>query len=159
MSNKIIEGEQVPKFNILVGEEEILSPADFVGRKLIIYFYPKDNTPGCTTEAKDFAEEYEEFQKLGVEILGVSKDSLKSHTNFANKYKLPFKLGSDPEGKMCESFGVWTEKSMYGRKYMGIERSSFLIDENGKIMKIWRKVSVPQHVKEILNEVKYNEDN
>lgn len=154
MAKIVNAGDKLPYFQVLVEDGKEVSPDDFIGKKLIIYFYPKDNTPGCTAEAKDFAAAYNEFKNLGVEILGVSKDSLKSHANFAKKYDLPFSLASDPEGEMCNIFGVWVEKSMYGRKYMGIERSTFLINEEGIILKIWRKVSVTNHINEVLKEVK-----
>ncbi|MEQ9115428.1 MAG: peroxiredoxin [Rickettsiales bacterium] len=153
MSKDLEVNDQVPHFQVLVGEDKLVSPEDFKGKKLVIYFYPKDNTPGCTTETKEFVENYKNFQSENAEILGVSKDSLKSHKKFIDKLNIPFQLGSDPETKICEKFGVWIEKSMYGRKYMGIDRSTFLIDEAGKIIKIWRKVSVKGHVEEVLKEV------
>jgi len=124
------------------------------GKYLVIYFYPKDNTPGCTTESCDFRDMYYDFEKHNVIVVGVSKDSVKSHDKFKSDHSLPFPLLSDPDTKLCEAFGVWVEKSMYGKKYMGIERSTFLIDPTGKIQKIWRKVKIPNHVQEVLAEIK-----
>lgn len=122
------------------------------GKKIVLYFYPKDDTPGCTTEACGFRDLKSAFEKANTIILGVSKDNEKSHDKFAGKYNLNFKLLSDPEGKLCEAFGVWKEKSMYGKKYFGIERSTFLIDAEGKIVKVWRGVKVPGHMEEVLKE-------
>ncbi len=154
MTNNLDVGMSAPDFKVAISDEKIVSKNDFIGQKLVIYFYPKDNTSGCTSEAKDFAELYDKFKSKNVEILGVSKDSLKSHKNFSEKYNLPFMLGADVEMEMCKSFGVWVEKSMYGKKYMGIERSTFLISETGSILKVWRKVKVKDHAAEILDEVK-----
>lgn len=128
----------------------------FRGKKLVLYFYPKDHTPGCTQESCDFRDYYSDLKKLNVEILGVSRDSVKSHGTFKSKFELPFSLLADEEGKMCESYGVWKEKSMYGRKYMGIERTTVLIDEQGKILKVYPKVSVKEHVSAIINDIREN---
>ena len=117
-------------------------------------FYPKDNTPGCTQEGEDFRDLYKEFKKLKTEIYGVSRDSLKSHEGFKEKYKYPFELISDPEEKLCNLFDVIKEKNMYGKKYMGIERSTFLINKEGKLSAEWRKVKVKGHAAEVLEEVK-----
>lgn len=143
-------GDQAPDFTLASTGEKSFSLNDFKGGKLILYFYPKDDTPGCTTEACDFRDRFERLLSTGVRVLGVSKDSLKKHENFSTKYQLSFPLGSDESSDVCERYGVWVEKSMYGKKYMGIERSTFLIDETGKIQKIWRSVKVPGHVDEII---------
>jgi peroxiredoxin Q/BCP len=129
---------------------ETVSPADFRGNKLVLYFYPKDDTSGCTREAKDFTDLADEFEKAGTWILGVSKDSPASHVRFTSKYDLKVRLASDRDGSVCEAFGTWAEKSMYGRKYMGIERATFLVNRDGTIFRIWRKVKVPGHAKEVL---------
>ena len=123
---------------------------DFAGKPVVLYFYPKDDTSGCTKEALDFTASATAFKKLGAPIIGVSKDTVAAHDKFKKKHKLGVILASDPEGKLIESYGSWVEKSMYGRKYMGIDRSTFLIDGAGKIAKIWRKVRVPGHVEEVL---------
>jgi thioredoxin-dependent peroxiredoxin len=124
--------------------------ADWAGQKVVVYFYPKDDTSGCTREAQDFTALIPEFAKAKTAVVGISKDSVKSHANFADKYELAVTLGSDGDGSVCEAFGVWVEKSMYGRKYMGIERATFLIDANGKIAQIWHKVKVPGHAESVL---------
>jgi peroxiredoxin Q/BCP len=142
-------GNPAPAFSLPTDGNGKASLSDFKGRKLVIYFYPKDDTPGCTTESCGFRDSIEQFNDLGIAIVGVSKDSVKSHDKFKKKYELNFPLISDEEGTMCEAYGVWTEKSMYGKKYMGIERSTFLIDEKGKIARIWRNVKVPGHVDEV----------
>ena len=127
---------------------------EFAGKPLVLYFYPKDDTTGCTKEALDFTASASAFKKLGATVVGVSKDSVAAHDKFKKKHKLNVVLASDPEGKMIESYGSWVEKSMYGRKYMGIDRSTFLIDGKGKIARIWRKVKVPGHVEEVLEAVR-----
>ena len=124
--------------------------AEHKGQIVVLYFYPKDATPGCTKQAIAFKEHQAEFKDANAVILGVSKDSLKKHQNFAAKQELTFALGSDEHNDVCESFGVWKEKSMYGKTYMGIERSTFVIDGDGNIAKSWRKVKVPGHVEEVL---------
>ena len=144
------EGDRVPDVHLEGMNGEEISPADFRGNKLVLYFYPKDDTSGCTREAQDFTAIAEAFEKEGTWILGVSKDSAASHARFAGKYDLKVRLASDVEGKVCEAFGTWTEKSMYGRKYMGIERATFLINRDGTIARIWRKVKVPGHAEEVL---------
>ena len=143
-------GNKVPYFKSPISEDRFLSPDDFKGQKLVIYFYPKDNTPGCTTESADFRDHKEAFEAKKTAIIGISKDSLKKHKNFSDKLALNFPLVSDEGGQVCEDFGVWVEKSMYGKKYKGIERSTFLVNETGHIEKIWRKVKVTGHVKEVL---------
>ena len=131
-----------------------IDSTDLIGKSYVIYFYPKDNTPGCTQEGEDFRDLYKEFKKLKTEIYGVSRDSLKSHEGFKEKYKYPFELISDTEEKLCNLFDVIKEKNMYGKKYMGIERSTFLINKEGKLSAEWRKVKVNGHAAEVLEEVK-----
>lgn len=124
--------------------------SELKGKPVVLYFYPKDNTPGCTKEAIAFSELIEEFGNLGVTIVGVSPDSAKKHDNFIAKHNLAVRLGADTETHTAEAYGVWVEKSMYGKKYMGVERSTFLIDKDGKIAQIWRKVKVPGHAEAVL---------
>jgi peroxiredoxin Q/BCP len=126
------------------------SSEEFKGKKVILYFYPKDSTPGCTSESIDFTNNYDAIQKKNAVVFGISRDSLKSHENFKAKHEMPFELISDPDEILCNYFDVIKEKNMYGRKYMGIERSTFLIDENGILKKEWRKVKVKNHVNEVL---------
>ena len=146
-------GDKIPKFSLNLSNDTVINSKDLIGKAYVIYFYPKDNTPGCTNEAKDFSYLFKDFQKLNVEIIGVSKDSIKSHQNFIEKHNLKIKLGSDLEGKVIEKFGVWVEKKMYGRIYMGIERSSFQISDKGRIENIWRKVKVKGHAKEVYERI------
>lgn len=124
--------------------------ADFAGQKLAVYFYPKDDTSGCTREAQDFTALAAEFEAAGTWVIGISKDSAKSHAKFVDKYDLKVRLLTDADGAACEAFGVWTEKNMYGRQYMGIERATFLINREGVIEKVWRKVKVPGHAENVL---------
>ena len=144
------EGDRVPDVKLVAMDGDPVSPADFRGNKLVLYFYPKDDTTGCTREAQDFTALADEFEKAGTWILGVSKDDPKSHAKFADKYDLKVRLASDSDGAVCEAFGTWVEKSMYGRKYMGIERATFLIDRDGVVKRVWRKVKVPGHAEEVL---------
>jgi peroxiredoxin Q/BCP len=144
------EGSKAPTFKLKNQNGETVSLGDYQGKRVVLYFYPKDDTSGCTKEACSFRDVFPKFGKLNAEILGVSADSVESHKKFAQKYKLPFTLLSDESKKMIEKYGVWKEKSMYGRKYMGIERTTFIIDENGIIKKIFPKVKVTQHDKEVL---------
>ena len=125
-------------------------PSDYRGKMLVLYFYPKDDTSGCTKEAQEFSALCSEFTNAGAVVVGISKDSEKSHAKFIAKYVLKVSLGSDESGDVCQAFGVWVEKSMYGKKYMGIERSTFLIDAQGKIVRIWRKVKGPGHAADVL---------
>ena len=148
------EGDKAPDFTVATDGGGTISLKDFKGRKIVLYFYPKDSTPGCTTEACAFREALPDFSKIDAEIIGVSRDSVKRHDNFKAKYALPFALAADEDGSLCEAYGVWVEKMNYGRKYMGIERSTFLIDEKGKIAKIWRKVRVNKHVEKVLEEAR-----
>ena len=146
----LIEGDRVPDVELEGMDGERVSPADFRGQKLVLYFYPKDDTSGCTREAQDFTALAGEFEKVGTWILGVSKDSPASHAKFTDKYSLKVRLASDPGGAACEAFGTWIEKSMYGRKYMGIDRATFLVDRDGVVKRAWRKVKVPGHAEEVL---------
>ena len=146
----LVEGDKVPDVTLVGAEGDTLSPADFKGNKLVLYFYPKDDTSGCTREAQDFTALAAEFEKAGTWILGVSKDSPQSHAKFTGKYGLKVKLATDPDGSVCEAFGTWGEKSLYGRKYMGIDRATFLIDRDGTVARVWRKVKVPGHAEEVL---------
>lgn len=148
--NRIKEGDKAPDFTLPVDGGGKLTLSSLQGKKVVLYFYPKDDTPGCTQESKDFTSAHAEFEAAGAVILGFSKDSVKKHDKFKEKYGFPFNLVSDEEGETLAKYGVWVEKSMYGKKYMGIERSTFLIDEKGVIAKAWRKVKVPGHVDEVL---------
>ena len=139
-------GDKVPTFKMAATQLGSVSASSLKGKTYVLYFYPKDDTSGCTTEACGFRDAMPGFDKLGVTVIGVSKDSIVSHEKFSKKHELNFPLGSDEDGSVCESFGVWVQKSMYGRSYMGIERSTFLIDAKGIIRAVWRKVSVTGHV-------------
>ena len=152
--DKQLEGKKCPDFSGDCTSNKTLSFDDFKGKNLVIYFYPKDSTPGCTTEGQDFRDNYKEFQKYNTEILGVSRDSVKSHENFKQKQSFPFELLSDPDEKMCKSFDVMKLKSMYGKEYVGVDRSTFLISSDGKVAKEWRSVKVKGHVAEVLEAVK-----
>jgi peroxiredoxin Q/BCP len=147
-------GNKAPAFSIRVEANKCIALKDLKGKKVILYFYPKDDTPGCTKEACGFRDAHPDFKKINAEVIGVSKDSISKHEKFRSKYELPFILGSDEDGKVCNAYQVWKEKNMYGRKYMGIERSTFLIDEQGKIRAEWRKVKVKGHVDEVLQAAK-----
>ena len=147
-------GEKVTNFSLPATGDKTLTLEDFKGNNLIIYFYPKDSTPGCTLEGQNFRDLYKEFQKSGTDILGVSRDSLKAHENFKAKQQFPFDLLSDADEKLCKQFDVIHEKNMYGRKVMGIVRSTFLIDGSGTLRNEWRKVRVKGHVDEVLEAVR-----
>lgn len=142
-------GDAIPDFDLPTNGGGTLSRKDLKGKTVVMYFYPKDMTPGCTTEAQGFRDHIKAFEKTGAVVVGVSKDSVKRHDNFAAKQELPFQLLSDEEGTLCEDFGVWLEKSMYGKKYMGIQRATFVIDGKGKIIHAWPKVKVKGHVEEV----------
>ena len=146
-------GKKVPNFKIPIENGKNISLKDFSGKNVVIFFYPKDDTPGCTKEACGFRDENKTFNKKNTFIIGISKDSLKKHQKFIQKHDLNFILGSDEESNICEKFDVWKEKSMYGKKYMGIERSTFLINTEGVLIKEWRKVKVTNHVEEVLSVV------
>lgn len=144
------EGDRVPDVALTGMDGGMFSPADFAGQKFVLYFYPKDDTTGCTAEAQAFTALAEKFEKEGTWILGVSKDSPAKHVRFTDKYDLKVRLATDATGAVCEAFGTWIEKSMYGRKYMGIDRATFLVNRDGVISRIWRKVRVAGHAEEVL---------
>ena len=146
----LAEGDRVPDVALVGMDGATVSPADFRGQKLVLYFYPKDDTSGCTREALDFTGLAGDFEKAGTWILGVSKDGPERHAKFTAKYGLRIKLATDSDGRVCEAFGVWGEKSLYGRKYLGIDRATFLIDRDGTVARVWRKVKVPGHAEEVL---------
>ncbi|MEO0606678.1 MAG: peroxiredoxin [Pseudomonadota bacterium] len=145
MTNRPEKGDKAPNVTLPVSDEETINLGQPSGAAHVVYFYPRDNTPGCTTESIDFSGLKSKFEGLGVQIIGVSKDSLKSHANFKTKKELTVTLASDEDQEACEQFGVWVEKNMYGKKYMGIERSTFLILADGTISDVWRKVRVKGH--------------
>ena len=142
--------DRLTNLSFHVGENKVIKDLDLKDNITIIYFYPKDDTPGCTKEAIEFGDYFEKLKKLGVKIIGVSKDSIEKHKKFKDKYSIKFDLASD-DGSLCSLFKVWVEKSMYGKKYMGIERSTFVIDKDLKILNIWRNVKVKGHVEEVYN--------
>lgn len=143
-------GDTVPGFSLPNQDGTMISPADFKGKKMVIYFYPKDNTPGCTTEACGFRDVYDQILAKDAVVLGISKDSTASHTKFRNKFELPFHLLSDVENTTIQAFGAWGEKKMCGKTYMGIIRSTFVVDENGVISHVFPKVNTKTHAAEIL---------
>ena len=149
----VLSGENAPNFNHPTGDGGQCKLSDFKGKPLVLYFYPKGDTPGCTTEAQGFRDAMAEFAKFDATIVGVSKDTVKKHDRFKARHDLNFTLISDEDGTLCEAYGVWVEKNLYGRKYMGIERSTYLIDGEGKIAKVWRKVRVKGHVDNVLKAV------
>jgi peroxiredoxin Q/BCP len=148
------EGEKAPDFILQADNETDVSLSDYQGKKVVLYFYPKDGSAGCTQEAIEFRDLAKEFEKEGAVILGVSKDSIKSHQNFKQKHGLPFTLLSDPEAKVLNLYGVWKEKKLYGRTFMGTERTTFLIDEKGIVQKVYRKVRVKGHAQVCLLDLK-----
>ncbi|MGC3980596.1 MAG: peroxiredoxin [Steroidobacteraceae bacterium] len=152
--SKLAIGKAIPAFSLPSTSGKTWKSSEAKGRHLVLYFYPRDNTPGCTTETAAFRDLYPQFKKAGVEIIGVSADSEASHTKFKAKLQLPFELLSDPEHVVCQLFDVYKEKALYGRKYMGIERSTFLIDSNGKLQCEWRKLKVPGHAEAVLAEAR-----
>ena len=143
-------GDKAPDFTLPTDGGGKVSLSKLKGKKVVLYFYPKDDTSGCTAEACGFRDIFPNFRKLDATVIGISRDSVASHDKFKKKYELPFMLASDEEGKVCEKYGVWVQKTLYGRKYMGIERSTFLINEKGVIENVWRKVKVAGHVDEVL---------
>ena len=145
----LVVGNKAPYFSLPDKNEKTVSLSGLKGKWVVLYFYPKDNTSGCTTEACDFTARYEEFSGLDAEILGVSPDSTKSHRNFIQKQDIGITLLSDPDHKVLESYGAWQKKSLYGREYMGVQRSTFLIDPEGKLAYIWPKVTVKGHVEQV----------
>jgi thioredoxin-dependent peroxiredoxin len=148
------EGDAAPEFELLRDGGGKVKLSDLRGQPMVVYFYPKDDTPGCTKEAIGFSEASGDFEALGAEVIGISPDSVKSHDKFRGKHGLTITLAADEERKAISAYGVWAEKQMYGRAYMGVERSTFLIDREGRIARIWRGVKVPGHVEEVLTAVK-----
>jgi thioredoxin-dependent peroxiredoxin len=146
----VIEGEKAPEFTLGADDGRQVSLRDYVGKRVVLYFYPKDDSPGCTREAVEFRDLAVEFEKQGVVIVGVSKDSIESHQRFKQKHDLPFTLLSDPEAKVLDRYGVWKEKSLYGRTFMGTERTTFLIDEKEFVVKVYRKVKAKGHAQACL---------
>ena len=147
-------GDKAPDFTLPTDGAGTMRLSDLEGQNVVLYFYPKDDTSGCTAEACQFRDLFPKFGRTDTTVIGISRDSIASHDKFKKKYKLPFTLASDEQGKVTERYGVWVQKSMYGRKYMGVERSTFLIDDKGVIRGIWRKVKVPAHAEEVLNAIK-----
>jgi peroxiredoxin Q/BCP len=143
-------GTKAPDFTLPTDGNGSVTLAKLKGKKVVLYFYPKDDTSGCTAEACAFRDMFPRFKKMDAVVIGISRDSVAKHDKFKKKYELPFTLASDEEGKVTETYGVWVQKSLYGRKYMGIERATFLIDEKGVIRQIWHKVKVPGHADEVL---------
>lgn len=148
----ISEGEPVPKFELNDADGNKVKSSDFKGKKHAIYFYPKDFTPGCTTEADEFSKDYKKFQKAGIEIIGISPDDVDSHKKFCEKMKIPYPLLADTEKKVSKQFGVWGKKKFMGREYMGVNRSTFLVDEKGKIFKVYPKVKPAGHSQQVLED-------
>jgi thioredoxin-dependent peroxiredoxin len=147
-------GDEAPAFDLPTDGGGRVRLADFQGRPLVLYFYPKDDTSGCTKEALDFAAAWPAFEEEGVALVGISRDGIASHERFKAKHGLPFALAADESGAVVEAYGSWVEKSMYGRSYMGIDRSTFLIDGAGRVREVWRKVKVPGHVEAVLTAAK-----
>jgi peroxiredoxin Q/BCP len=148
------DGDKAPDFALPTGTGETLRLADLKGKPVVLYFYPKDDTSGCTAEARDFTRLAPDFRKAGAEVVGVSPDSVESHKKFREKYDLDVRLAADTDTAVAKAYEVWVEKSMYGRKYLGVERSTFLIDKAGRVAKVWRKVKVPGHAEEVLAAVR-----
>ena len=153
MSQTVDVGDKAPGFDLPADGGDQIKLADFKGKTVVLYFYPKDDTAGCTKEAIGFTERIKDFEKAGAVVLGASKDPVKNHDKFIKKHDLAVRLVSDAEGNLSEDYGVWVEKNMYGRKYMGIERSTFVIDGKGVVRNVWRKVKVPGHVDAVLEAV------
>jgi thioredoxin-dependent peroxiredoxin len=148
------EGKKAPDFEVPTNGGGAFKLSKHKGKAIVLYFYPKDDTPGCTTEAKDFSSLVDEFKTAGAHVIGISPDTAASHDKFCKKHDLSIELGADADQAVATAYGVWVEKSMYGKKYMGVERSTFLIDKAGKVAKAWRKVKVPGHAAEVLAAVK-----
>ena len=151
----ISEGESVPKFQLKDANGKLVKSSELKGKKYVIYFYPRDFTPGCTTEADEFTKNYSKFKKDGIEVIGISKDDVTSHRKFCDKMDIPYILLSDIETKVCKKFGVWGKKKFMGREFMGINRSTFLINEKGNIFKVFPKVKPAGHAKEVLQAFNY----
>lgn len=143
------EGDKVPDFSLKADDGTTVTPASLAGKKVVLFFYPKDDTPGCTKEACGFRDAFPQFGKIDAVVLGVSPDSLESHRKFKQKYQLPFRLLSDEGHRLADAFGVWKQKSMYGLKFMGIERTTVIIDRKGQVARIFPKVKVPGHVEDV----------
>jgi peroxiredoxin Q/BCP len=146
----VSEGDKAPSFAMATDGGGTVNLKDLKGQNVVLYFYPKDNTPGCTKEACAFRDLMPDFSGIDAAVIGVSKDSVKKHDNFKAKYELPFTLASDEDGSVCEAYGTWVQKKLYGREYMGIERATFLIDGTGVIRKVWHKVKVAGHAEDVL---------
>ena len=146
----ISEGDKIPSFELQDADGKLVKSSEFKGKKHVIYFYPRDFTPGCTIEADEFSKEYKKFQKAGVEVIGISTDDVESHKKFVAKMKIPYVLLSDPESEVCKKFGVWGKKQFMGKEYMGVIRSTFLIDEKGKVFKAYPTVKPKGHAEEVL---------
>ena len=153
MANTLDTGQKAPDFTLATTAGGTVSLADYAGEDLVLYFYPKDDTPGCTKQAIAFTEHAADFAKAGAKILGISRDTLAKHEKFRAKHDLTIDLASDEDGAVCDAFGVWVEKKMYGKTYFGVERSTFLIDPEGRIARVWRKVKVPGHAMEVLDAI------
>ncbi|HXG14438.1 MAG TPA: thioredoxin-dependent thiol peroxidase [Candidatus Nitrosotenuis sp.] len=146
----IQEGDSVPKFELQDANGKLVKSSDFKGKKFVVYFYPRDFTPGCTIEADEFTKEYKKFKKIGVEIIGISTDDIESHKKFVDKMGIPYVLLSDPGSEVCKKFGVWGKKQFMGKEYMGVIRSTFLVDEKGKVFKVFPNVKPKGHADEVL---------
>ena len=151
---KVAIGKKIPAFSLPATGDQTISGKDLLGRPWVLYFYPRDNTPGCTTEGEDFRDNYAKFRRRKVTVLGISRDNLRSHERFKAKYEFPFELLSDEDEKLCALFDVMKQKNMYGKKVRGIERSTFLVDATGKLRREWRKVKIEGHVAEVLEAIK-----
>lgn len=149
----LVAGDNAPDFTLPSEQNKLITLNDYRGKNIVLYFYPKDNTPGCTQEACDFRDQFENFTQKNTIIFGISKDTSAKHLKFIEKYALPFTLLADVKGDVCEKYGVINKKSLFGNTFLGIERSTFLIDKNGTIQAIWRKVKVKNHIDEVLNEL------
>ena len=149
----IHENTKAPDFELPNNLGEKISLSDYIGKPVVLYFYPKDDTPGCTTEACNFRDDFDEYQKLGVEIIGVSPDSVKSHTKFISKHELPFLLLADEDHKICEMYGVWGKKKMFGKEYFGVLRTTFLIDKGGYLVREFKGVKPVKHSKEVIDAI------
>lgn len=150
----ISEGDLVPKYSANDSNDKLIKSDDFKGKKHVIYFYPKDFTPGCTTEADEFSRDYKKFQKQNIEVIGISPDDVESHKKFCDKMGIPFPLLADTDKEISKKFGVWGKKKFMGREYMGVNRSTFLVNEKGKIFKIYAKVKPAGHAKQVLEDFK-----
>ncbi len=146
----ILENTKAPNFELINNKGKKINLSDFLGKPVVLYFYPKDDTPGCTTEACNFRDDYEEYRKQGIEIIGVSPDSVKSHTKFTSKHSLPFLLLADEDHKVCEMYGVWGKKKIFGKEFFGVLRTTFLIDKDGNIVKVFKGVKPSDHSKEVI---------